>query len=45
VILDRNPWNNVRVTGRLRGLSAAAKVRAYAFHLVEILLSSLWSVA
>ena len=45
VILDRNPWNNVRVTGKLRTPSAAAKVRAYAFHLVEILLSSLWSFA
>ena len=45
VVLDRNPWNNVRVTGRLRGPSAAAKVRAHAFHLVELLLSSLWSVA
>lgn len=45
VVLDRNPWNNVRVTGKLRTPSAAAKVRAYAFHLVEILLSSLWSFA
>ncbi|HSB36144.1 MAG TPA: hypothetical protein VLH41_04670, partial [Thermoanaerobaculia bacterium] len=45
VLLDRDPWNNVRVTGRLRGLSAAAKVRAHAFHLVELLLSGLWSVA
>ena len=45
IVLDRNPWNNVRVTGKLATPSAAAKVRAYAFHLVEILLSSLWSVA
>jgi hypothetical protein len=45
VVLDRNPWNNVRVTGRVATPSASAKVRAYTFHLVQILLSSLWSVA
>jgi len=45
VVLDRNPWNNTRVTGKVATPSAAAKVRAYAFHLVQILISSLWSFA
>ena len=45
VVLDRSPWNNVRVTGRVATPSAAAKVRVYAFHLVQILISTLWSFA
>jgi hypothetical protein len=44
VVLDRNPFNNVRNVGKVEGPSAAAKVRAYAVHLVEILLSSPWSL-
>ena len=42
VILDANPWNNARYAGEKQGPSAAAKVRAYAVHGVQILLSSLW---
>ena len=42
VVLDANPWNNARAPGRMQGPSAAAKVRAYALHGVQILLSSLW---
>ena len=42
VVLDANPWNNARYTGKKQGPSAAAKVRAYALHGVQILLSSLW---
>ena len=45
IVLDRNPWNNTRVTGMVSTPSAAAKVRVYAFHLVQILISSLWSFA
>ena len=44
IVLDRNPFNNVRNVGRIEVPSASAKVRAYAMHLVEILLSSLWSL-
>ncbi len=43
IVLDRDPFNNVRVL-RAKGLSAAAKVRAYAVHLVENLLSLAWSL-
>ncbi len=42
IVLDANPWNNARYTGEKQGPSAAAKVRAYALHGVQILLSSLW---
>lgn len=43
-VLDRNPWNNVRYTKLYKGPSASFKGRAYALHLVEILLSTLWGV-
>ena len=43
-VLDRNPWNNVRYTGKYEGPSATAKGRIYALHFVEILLSTLWGV-
>ena len=42
VVLDADPWNNARRLGGRREASAAAKVRAYAVHGVQILLSSLW---
>jgi hypothetical protein len=42
VVLDADPWNNARYSGDARGPSGATKVRAYAFHGVQILLSSLW---
>lgn len=42
VVLDADPWNNARRVDGGRGASAAAKVRAYAVHGVQILLSSLW---
>ena len=42
IVLDANPWNNARYLGEKQGPSAAAKVRAYALHGVQILLSSLW---
>jgi peptidase M1-like protein len=42
-VLDRDPWNNARYTSKYEGPSAAAKGRTYALHLVEILLSTLWS--
>jgi hypothetical protein len=44
IVLDRDPFNNVRNVGRLKEPSASSKVRAYAMHLFEILLSGLWSV-
>jgi hypothetical protein len=44
IVLDRDPFNNVRNVGKVKGPSASAKVRAYAMHLVEILLSSVWSL-
>jgi hypothetical protein len=44
IVLDRDPFNNVRNVGKLKRPSASAKVRAYAMHLVEILLSSVWSL-
>ncbi len=44
IVLDRDPFNNVRNVGKVKGPSAASKVRAYAMHFVEILLSSLWSL-
>lgn len=44
IVLDRDPFNNVRNVGRVKVPSASSKVRAYAMHLVEILLSSLWSL-
>ncbi len=43
VVFDRDPFNNVKNVGKVQGSSAAAKVRAYAMHLVEIALSSFWS--
>lgn len=43
IVLDRDPFNNVKVL-RAKGLSAAAKVRTYAVHLVESLLSLAWSL-
>ena len=42
VVLDADPWNNARRLDGEREASAAAKVRAYAVHGVQILLSSLW---
>ena len=42
IVLDADPWNNARRLEPVRGASAAAKVRAYAVHGVQILLSSLW---
>ncbi len=42
VVLDADPWNNARQSDRRDVPSAAAKVRAYAVHGVQILLSSLW---
>lgn len=42
VVLDADPWNNARRTDGDRNASAAAKVRAYAVHGVQILLSTLW---
>ena len=44
IALDRKPWNNARTTRKYEGPSAAKKARAYGFHLIEILLSSLWAV-
>ena len=44
IVLDRDPFNNVRNVGKVKEPSASAKVRAYAMHLVEILFSSLWSL-
>lgn len=44
IILDRDPFNNVRNVGKVKRPSASAKVRAYAMHLVEIFLSSVWSL-
>ena len=41
IVLDANPWNNARFTGRKQGPSGAAKVRAYALHGVQILFSTL----
>ncbi len=42
VVLDRNPWNNAKITKEYEGPSAARKARVYGFHLVQILLSNLW---
>ncbi len=42
IVLDRNPFNNVRNVGTVKTPSASTKVRAYAMHLVEILLSGFW---
>lgn len=44
IVLDRNPWNNAKITKKYEGPSAARKTRAYGFHLMQILLSSLWAV-
>ena len=44
VLFDRDPFNDVKNVGKVKTPSAAAKVRAYAMHLVEILLSSVWSL-
>ncbi len=44
IVLDRDPFNNVRNVGKVKEPSASAKVRAYAMNLVEILFSSLWSL-
>ncbi len=41
IVLDANPWNNARFTGRKQGPSGAGKVRAYALQGVQILYSSL----
>lgn len=43
-VLDSNPWNNARRSGKEQGPSATAKARAYALHGVQILLSSLWAL-
>lgn len=42
IVLDADPWNNARRVGGGKAASAAAKVRAYAVHGVQILLTSLW---
>jgi hypothetical protein len=44
IILDRNPFNNVRNVGTVEAPRVSSKVRAYAMHLFEILLSCLWSL-
>ncbi len=44
VVFDRDPFNNVKSVGRVKSPSASTKVRAYAMHLVEILLSAFWSL-
>jgi hypothetical protein len=44
IVLDRDPFNNVRNVGKVKRPSASAKVRAYAIHFVEVLLSSFWSL-
>lgn len=44
IVLDRDPFNNVRNVGRVKTASASAKVRAYAMHAVEIALSGVWSL-
>lgn len=45
IVLDKDPWNNARYLKGWKGASATSKVRAYAFHLVEILFSTLWTLA
>jgi hypothetical protein len=42
IVLDTNPWNNARFAGKRQGPSATSKVKTYALHGVQILLSSLW---
>lgn len=42
IVLDGDPWNNARRPGEGKVPSARSKVRAYALHGVQILLSSLW---
>ncbi|HYN42974.1 MAG TPA: M1 family aminopeptidase, partial [Thermoanaerobaculia bacterium] len=42
IVLDANPWNNARYAGKKQGPSGTSKVRAYALHGVQILLSCLW---
>jgi hypothetical protein len=42
ITLDNDPFNNARHLKAWKGPSAAAKVKAYAFHLAEILTTSLW---
>jgi hypothetical protein len=44
VVLDRNPWNNAKLTKEYEGPSAARKARVYGLHLMQILLSTLWAV-
>ena len=44
VVLDRNPWNNTRILPGWKGPSAAAKVRAYVVHALQILTTSLWAL-
>ncbi len=44
VVLDRNPWNNAKITKEYEGPSAARKARLYCLDLMQILLSSLWAV-
>jgi hypothetical protein len=44
VVLDRNPWNNAKITKEYEGPSAARKARVYCLDLMQILLSSLWAV-
>jgi hypothetical protein len=42
ITMDNDPWNNARHLEAWKGPSAAAKVKAYSFHLAEILTTSLW---
>ena len=44
VVLDRNPWNNAKITKEYEGPSAARKACVYCLDLMQILLSSLWAV-
>ncbi|KAA0252164.1 MAG: M1 family peptidase [Acidobacteria bacterium] len=44
VVLDRDSMNNSRFLPAHDGPSAAAKVRTYGVHLVQILLSTLWTL-
>jgi hypothetical protein len=44
IVLDRDPLNNAKVLESGSKGSGASKVRTYASHLLEIVLSSLWAV-
>lgn len=44
LVLDKDAMNNSRILPAWKGPSAAAKVRTYGVHLVQILLSTLWTL-